>query len=115
MVRIKVGGGVRIIPFLKCPRILEVLWTKYGFGVNGNKAANFFTACKRWKVKYSYSLCKPSLTLMERMIRYGYTHDPAIEKIDTVYANGTSKSITQTLREIRIDNRRGGHPLFQYS
>ena len=91
MARIKVGGDVRTIPLLKCPRTLEV-WTEYEFGVNGNKAAKFVTAQERGKVKYLYSLCKPFWTLAERMIRYGYTHASAIEKIESLYANGTSKA-----------------------
>ena len=87
MARIKVGVDVRIIPF-------EILWIEYEFGVNRNKAVKFFTAQERGKVKYLYSLRISFWTLMERMIRYGYTHTSAIEKIESVNANGTSKSIT---------------------
>ena len=35
-------GDVRTIPLLKCPRTLEVLWTEYEFGLNGNKAGQVF-------------------------------------------------------------------------
>ena len=104
-------GDVRTIPLVKCSRTLEVLWTEYEFGVNGNKAAKFFTAWERGKVKYLYSLRKPFWTIVEKMIRYGYTHASVIEKIESVYANG----ITQILREIDVDSRRGGHPSLQYS
>ena len=106
-------GDVRSIPLLKCPRTLEVFWTEYEFGVTGNKATKFFTVWER--KKYWYSRHKPFWTLVERMIRYGYTHASTTENINSVYANNTSKSITQSLREIRVDSRRGGHPSLQYS
>ena len=105
----------RTFPLLKCPRTLEALWTDYEFGVNGNKAANYFTAHTRGKFKYSYSLSKPFKNLVERMIGYGYTYASVIEKIESVHPNGTSKSITQILKEIRADRRRGGHPSLQYT
>lgn len=108
-------GEIRTIPLIKCPRTLEVLWTEYEFGLNGNKPAKAFTARERGKVKYSYSLRKPYWNLVENMIRYGYTHASAIEKIEGIYSAGTSKSITQILREIRSDSRRGGHPLLRYN
>ena len=61
-------GDVRINTLLKCPRTLEVLWTEYQFGFNLKKAAKFFNACERGKVKFSYSHRKPFLTLVGRMI-----------------------------------------------
>ena len=30
-------GKVRTTPLIKCPRTLEVLWTEFEFGLNGNK------------------------------------------------------------------------------
>ena len=74
-------GDVRAIPLLKCPRTLEVLWAEYEFGINGDKATKFFSAQDRGKVRYLYNLCKPFLTLVERMIRHGYTYGSSIEKI----------------------------------
>ena len=94
----------KIIPLIKCLRTLELLWTEYKIGLNGNKPAKAFTAHKRGKVKYSYSLRKPFWTLVQKVIRYGYTHASAIEKIESVYSAGTSKSITHILHEIRPDS-----------
>ena len=52
-------GEIWTIPLIKYPKTLEVLWTEFEFGLNGNKPAKAFTAHKRGKVKYSYSLRKP--------------------------------------------------------
>ena len=48
------------------------------------------------------------------MIRHGYTHATAIEKIENVYARGRGASITAILRQIRLDERQGGHAELQY-
>ena len=53
------------------------------------------------------------MSIRSRLV-YDYTHASAIEKIESVHANGTSKGIRQILREIRADSRRGGHSSLQY-
>ena len=88
---------------------MQILWAEYEFGVGGKKPAKLFTARERGKVKCWYSLRKPFWTLVERMIRFGYSHTNAIEKIESVYCSGRSMSVTQILREIRRDKQRGGN------
>ena len=105
---------VETIPLMNCPRTLQILWVEYEFGVGGKKPAKLFTARERGKVKFLYSLWKPFWTLVERMIRFGYSHTNAIEKIESVYCSGRSKSVTQILREIRRDKQRGGNPALNY-
>ena len=105
---------VETIPLMNCPRTLQILWAEYEFGVGGKKPAKLFTARERGKVKFSYSLWKPFWTLVERMICFGYSHTNAIEKIESVYCSGRSKSVTQILREIRRDKQRGGNPALNY-
>ena len=101
----------RPIPFVatlsKNPKTLYVLWQEYQFGVGGRKAAKLFTAEERGKVKYNYSLRKPFWDLMDLMIREGYTFNTAIDKIYSVY--NTTTSVTQVLRAIREDKKRGFH------
>ena len=48
------------------------------------------------------------------MIRFGYSHTNAIEKIESVYCSGRSMSVTQILREIRRDKQRGGNWALNY-
>ena len=105
---------VETIPLMRCPRTLHVLWSEYQFGVGGNKPAKLFTARERGKVKFVYSLRKPFWTLVEKMIRIGYSHTNAIEKIESVYCSGRPKSVTQILREIRTDRQRGGNQALHY-
>ena len=105
---------VRTIPLIKCPRTLEILWTEYEFGIGGSKPVKEFTARERGKVKNTYSLRKSFWTLVKNMIRTGYSHTTAIAKIESIYCQGVSESITQVLREIRADCRNGGHPALRY-
>jgi hypothetical protein len=92
----------------KCPKTLHVLWTEYEFGVGGRKAAKTFNASERGKVRFNFSLRKPFWDLVLIMARRGYTHNTAIDKIYSVYSSRLS--VTQILREIRKDRKRGGHP-----
>ena len=99
---------------IECPRTLGVLWTEYEFGLGGNKPAKNSTAHERGMVKFGYSLRKPFWLLVEQMIRHGYTHATAIEKIEHVYARGRRASITAFLSQIRLDERQGGNTELQY-
>ena len=92
----------------KCPRSLYVLWQEYQFGIGGRKPARLFNSAERGKVKFNYCLRKHFWTLMEKMIRNGYTFNTAIDKIYSVYDR--SRSVTQILRCIRNDAKNGGHP-----
>ena len=105
---------VQMIPLIKFPRTLDVLWTKYEFGIGGNKPAKLFTASERGKMKFSYSLRKPFWKLVERLIRHGYSHSRAIEKIERVYSSDRSRRVTEILREIRKDVRNGRNPALDY-
>ena len=99
---------------MRCPRTLDVLWTEYEFEIGSSKPAKLFTAKERGKVKFSYSLRKPSWKLAERIIRYGCSQTTAIEKKERVYCSDWAKSETQVLRKIWKDNRRGGNPALNY-
>ena len=99
---------------IKCLQTLGVLWTEHEFGLGGNKPAKNFTARERGMVKFGYSLWKPFWLLVEQMIRHGYTHATAMEKIENVYARGRGVSITAILRQIRLDERQGYHAELQY-
>ena len=48
------------------------------------------------------------------MIRYGYSHTMAIEKIESVCCVDRTNNVTQILREIRKDSRRGENPALNY-
>lgn len=92
----------------KCPKTLYVLWQEYELGIGGRKPARLFNASERGKVKYNYSLRKVFWNLCDRLIRRGHTSSTAIDKIYTVYSS--KNSVTQILRQMRIDNKNGGHP-----
>ena len=85
-----------------------MLWTEYEFGIGGRKAAKLFSASERGKVRFNYSLRKAFWDIVLIMARRGYTHNTAIDKIYSVYSSRLS--VTQILREIRKDKKRGGHP-----
>ena len=112
MRRAPVRRNLARVPYVstlsKCPKTLYVLWNEYEFGVGGRKAAKLFSAAERGRVKCNYSLRKHFWDLMTMMIRRGYSHNTAIDKIYSVYT--TRISVTKILREIRSDKRRGGHP-----
>ena len=96
----------------KCPRSLFVLWQEFEFGIGGRKPAKLFSNAERGKVRYSYSLRKHFWSLMQKMIRNGYTFNSAIDKIYDVYDR--SRSVTKILRQIRIDSKSGGHPQLSF-
>ena len=96
----------------KCPKSLFVLWQEFEFGIGGRKPAKLFSTAERGKVRYSYSLRKHFWTLMQNMIRNGYTFNSAIDKIYDVYDR--SRSVTQILRLIRNDSKNGGHPQLSF-
>ena len=96
----------------KCPRSLFVLWQEFEFGIGGRKPAKLFSNAERGKVRYSYSLRKHFWSLMQKMIRNGYTFNSAIDKIYDVYDR--SRSVTEILQQIRIDSKSGGHPQLSF-
>ena len=63
---------------MRCPTTLDDLWAEYEFRICGSKPAKLFTATERAKVKFYHSLKKPFWELVERMIRYEYSHTAAI-------------------------------------
>ena len=97
----------------KLPKTLYVLWNEWEFGIGGNKPAKLFLATERGRVKYQYSLRKVFWDLCSEMIRRGHTSDTAIDEMYKVYSNRLS--LTQILRKMREDRKRGGHPLLRSS
>ena len=110
-----IGGGAAAVPYeftlSKKPSSLHVLWQEYEFGIGGRKAAKEFSASERGRVKFNYSLRNHFWQLLKDMIRRGYTHTAAIDKIYSVY--GKNLSTTRILREIWKDTKNGGHALLR--
>jgi hypothetical protein len=90
----------------KCPKSLHVLWHEYEFGIAGRKPAKMFSAEERGRNKFQYSLRNNFWVLVVWMIRAGYSHNTAIDKIYRVY--NTKRNVTQILREIRTDKKEEG-------
>ena len=86
----------------KQPLSLHVVWHEYEFGVGGKKAAKLFTHEERGRNKFTYCLRKPFWELVEDMMRHGYNHSTAIEKIEDEHRNMT---VTATLQEINRSRR----------
>ena len=91
----------------KRPKSLYVLWQEFELGIAGRKAAKEFTSLERGRCRFTYSLRKPFWDLVSSMVRHGYTHNTAIDKIYAVYP---SQNVTEILRKIRTDRKNGGHP-----
>ena len=83
------------------PRSLYTLWTEYNQGIGGRKAAKYFNASERGRVKHKYCMRKPFWTLVAHMIRSGDNSAVAIEKIYDAY--GQDSTTTSILRQIRAD------------
>ena len=96
---------------MKCPKSLYVSCQEYKFGLGSRKAAKLFDAKDRGKVKYKYCMRKHFWDLIMKMIQNGYSQNSAIDKVYTVY----SGSVTNILREIRADKKRGGHPNYDFN
>ena len=96
-----------------CPpkTLLHVLWHKWEFGIGGRRPAKSFSKKDRGGVRYKFSLRKVFWDMVCKMIRVGYTSNTAIDKIYSVYT--TRLSVTNLLRQMRKDNRTGGHPLLR--
>lgn len=90
-----------------CPKTLHVLWHEWEFGIGGRRAAKSFSKNDRGRVRYKFSLRKVFWDMVCKLIRVGYTSNTAIDKIYDVYS--TSLSVTDILRQMRRDNKTGGH------
>ena len=87
------------------PMILHVVWHEYEFGVGGKKAAKLFTQEERGQKKFTYCLRKPFWELFEQMIRHGYNHSSAVDKIEEVYRNMTFTSILRSIKQASREQR----------
>ena len=92
----------------KRPKDLFLLWKEYQFGLEGNKPARDFSPDERGKDAYTYCFRKNFWEVVATMIRSGETSDTAIDRIYVVY--GRNKCVSDILREMRKDKKRGGHP-----
>ena len=95
---------------VKCPKSLFVLWQEYEFGLGGRIPAKHFNSKDRGRVKYKYCMRKHFWDLISKMIQHGYSHTSAIDKVYTIYDG----SVTNILRDIRKDKKRGGHPQLRF-
>ncbi len=92
----------------KRPSDLFALWNEYEHGVGGCKPARQFTAAERGQVKWMYSFRLCFWQLVDTMTRRGHTSETAIDAVYAAY--GRSKPVSDILRAIRQDKKRGGHP-----
>ena len=90
----------------KCPRTLYVLWQEYEFDLAGQKPAKHFTSDERGRNKFTYCLRKFFWTTVVNMIRQGYSHDTAIDKVYDTYEPRVGRSVTKILRAMRTDKTR---------
>ena len=93
------------------PKTLHMLWHEWEFGIGGRRPAKGFNQHDRGCVRFKFSLRKVFWDMVCKMIRVGYTSNTAIDKIYSVYT--TRLSVTNLLRQMRKDNRTGGHPLLR--
>jgi len=95
----------------KNPKTLNDLWIEYRFGSSGRKAAKDFHKNERGAVKYMYHNRRPFWEKCNEMIQCGM---PPCVAIDTIYrAYGRTTSITNILKQMRIDRKEGWPPLLQ--
>ena len=92
----------------KRPKSLHVVWHEYEFGVGGKKAAKLFTHEERGRNKFTYCLRKPFWELVEDMIRHGYNHNTAIDKIEDEHRNMTVTATLQAIKKARRQQLSGG-------
>ena len=90
----------------KCARTLNVLWDEYVNGIGGCKPAREFACVKRGKVKDIYSKRLIIWRCITRLLDRGFALNTAFDKITRVYGN---ISMTELIKRMRPDERRGGH------
>ena len=105
--RLADGYGESDARLSKCPRTLYVLSKEYEFGLVGQKPAKLFTVKERGKNKFVFSLRNIFWKTIVNMIRGGYSHNSAIDKVYDVYTLRVGRSVTKILRAMRRDKSRG--------
>ena len=91
-----------------CPRTLYELWDEYTMGAGGRKAAREFNAHERGALKYKYYRRKILWDLISRVTATGLTSHVVCDRIYQHY--GRECSITQIIKAVRADNKRGFIP-----
>lgn len=94
----------------RLPRDLHALWREYDFGIEGNKAAKWFSATERGKVKYIYTRRKIVWDQVTSLMRAGYTAQTAVNRIYEVH--GRHKSVTWIINQMRKNRQSGENPIF---
>jgi hypothetical protein len=96
------------------PKTLNALWVEWQFGIGGRKPARLFTVHESGvkQLKSTFSRRKAFWELMEHLIRSGYTHDGACDRIYQVY--GENRSITYILKQIAVHKANNTSPLMRY-
>ena len=99
------GQDPRPATLCRNPRHLAILWDEYQNGVAGRLPARLFTAEQRGRCRAKYSQRKVFWDCMQRLIDNGCTAQTALHRIAAVY----SGSVTNKLKALLKDERRGGH------
>jgi len=87
------------------PSTLNDLWIEYRFGISGRKAAKDFTRAEKEEFKSQYCARRHFWLKCAEMIGCGMTPDAAIDAIYRAYGRRTS--ITNILKQIKIDRKEG--------
>ena len=87
-----------------------MLWDEYVNGIGGRKPAREFTRVERGRVKHIYSKRLIIWRCIKRLLDRGYTLSTAINKITRVYGD---ISMTELIKKMRPDKKRGGHASLQ--
>jgi len=104
------GQDTREATLSSHPRDLSKLWEEWVNGVNGRLPARLSTREQRGRCSAKYSQRKVFWDCVQRQIDHGATSCTAIQRIQNVYHN---KSVTETLKALLEDGRKGGHHLLE--
>jgi len=88
------------------PRNLHLLWEEWEHGSGVNKAARSFSPEERGRCKGVYSLRKCFWSVIDSMVRKGWTADAAIDRVYVAYGQGTP--VTKILHMMRNDKKLSG-------
>jgi len=106
---IPIGGDPRPALLADRPSTLGELWAEWTHGRQGNKPARLFTPQERGNKRNMHKFCqrKPAWLKISELMGAGFTHLQAIDEIYGVYRN---MMITNLLKALKADEKRGGHP-----
>ena len=88
------------------PRTLLLLWNEWMYGLEGRKAAKYFTAYERGRCRHKFSRRRHVWSRVARLVQGGYTAETTVSRIRQCY--GVSKSVSGIIEAMKKDKADGG-------